>query len=258
MGYVDSNLALEVNRLHRRRGIIWERRYQAILVSEEEPAQVDRLRYLLAHGVKEGLVAHAKDWPGVHCVREILAGEPIRGLWFDRTKEFAARNRGESFGRLTYATEEELVLSPLPCWAHLSPEAYRQMVVDLIEAIESEAAAALAASGRVPLGVAGVLRQSPETRPVQSKRSPAPLYHAATRAVRKAFWEAYATFVAAFREASERLRVGDRTARRSARFHQVCPSSSRRPSAHPDRNSRLDSKPGSRDALGSSGRILMI
>jgi hypothetical protein len=114
---------------------------------------------------------------------------------------------------LTYATEEALVLSPLPCWAHLSPEAYRQQVADLVEAIESEAATALAASGRVPLGIAGVLRQSPETRPAQSKRSPAPLYHAATRAVRKAFWEAYAMFVAAFREASERLRAGDRTAR---------------------------------------------
>ena len=44
------------------------------------------------------------------------------------------------------------------------------------------------------------------------KRSPAPLYHAATRAVGKAFWEAYAMFVAAFREASERLRNGDRMA----------------------------------------------
>jgi hypothetical protein len=41
----------------------------------------------------------------------------------------------------------------------------------------------------------------------------APLYHAATRAVRKAFWEAYATFVAAFREAADRWREGDRSAR---------------------------------------------
>jgi hypothetical protein len=39
------------------------------------------------------------------------------------------------------------------------------------------------------------------------------LYHAATRAVRKAFWEAYATFVAAFREAADRWREGDRSAR---------------------------------------------
>jgi hypothetical protein len=96
-----------------------------------------------------------------------------------------------------------------------------------VETIETEAAATLAASGRVPLGVAGVLRQSPETRPVQSKRSPAPLYHAATRAVRKAFWAAYATFVAAFREASDRLRAGDRMARFPVGSFPPSPSESR-------------------------------
>jgi hypothetical protein len=73
-------------------------------------------------------VAHARDWPGVHSVREILAGEPIRGYWFDRTQEYAATNRGEEFGRLKYATEEVLELTPLPCWAHLSVEDYRQRV----------------------------------------------------------------------------------------------------------------------------------
>ena len=52
-----------------------------------------------------------------------------------------------------------------------------------------------------------------DTRPTWRKKSPAPLYHAATKAVRKAFWEAYATFVAAFREAADRWREGDRSAR---------------------------------------------
>jgi hypothetical protein len=118
-------------------------------------------------------------------VREILAGEPIQGTWFNRTQEYAARNRGEDFGRMKYATAETFELSPLPCWAHLSPEAYRQRVAGLVEKIESEAAAELARSGRMPLGVDGVLRQSPEARPIRSKKSPAPLYHAATRAVRK-------------------------------------------------------------------------
>ncbi|MES1242348.1 MAG: hypothetical protein ABUT39_12075 [Acidobacteriota bacterium] len=158
-------------------------------------------------------MAQAREWPGVHSVREILAGEPIRGLWFDRTQEYAARNRGEDFSRLEYALEECFELTSLPCWAHLPAETYRQQVAALVEQIESEASAELAKSGRAPLGVAGVLRQSPETRPVRSKKSPAPLYHAATRVVRKAFWEAYCLFVSAFRDASERLRAGDRMAR---------------------------------------------
>jgi REP element-mobilizing transposase RayT len=212
MRYLNTNLSLEINRLYDRRGAVWGSRYKAILVSQEEAAQAGRFRYVLAHGVKEGLVAQARDWPGVHSVREILAGEPIRGYWFDRTQEYGARNRGEEFGRLKYATEETFELTPLPCWAHLSAEDYRQRVAELVAEIESTAAAELAKCGRVPLGVAKVLRQSHETRPPREKRSPAPLYHAATRAVRKAFWEAYAMFVAAFREASERLRNGDRMA----------------------------------------------
>jgi hypothetical protein len=39
----------------------------AIVVSDEEAAQVGRLRYILAHGVKENLVERVLDWPGVHC-----------------------------------------------------------------------------------------------------------------------------------------------------------------------------------------------
>ncbi len=42
--------------------------------------------------------------------------------------------------------------------------------------------------------------------------SPAPLVHAATQAARKAFYDAYAWFVAAFRQAAEKLRRGDLTA----------------------------------------------
>src|SRR6185436_1413882 len=213
MEYINSNIAREVARLLDWPDRIWARRYQAIVVSGEEAAQVERFRYLLSHGCKEGLVAWLRDWPGIHSVRALLDGEPIRGLWFDRTQEYAARNRGEDFDRLKYATEETFELSPLPCWAHLSPEAYRERVAALVAEIEQEAAAALARTGRQPLGVAGILRQNPQTRPNWTKKSPAPAFHAATKAIRKTLWEMYAAFLAAFREAAEKWRVGDRTAK---------------------------------------------
>src|SRR5690242_18804582 len=68
VGYFNSNLAREVARLTGWTGKIWERRYQAIVISEEEEAQVARLRYTLSHGVKENLVARLREWPGLHCV----------------------------------------------------------------------------------------------------------------------------------------------------------------------------------------------
>lgn len=129
------------------------------------------------------------------------------------TREYAARNRGKDFGRLKYATEEELVFSPLPCWAHLPPEEYRQRLSDLVEEIEAEGRAERESKGLEPLGVESILKQNPHTRPNRTKKSPAPPFHAAAKAVRQAFWEAYATFVAEFRDAAEKLRAGDRSAR---------------------------------------------
>jgi len=215
MQHVDGNLSSEIGRkeLHDWPGTMWSRRYQSIVVSGEEVAQVERLRYHLAHGVKEGLVDQVKRWPGVHFAKSILGGKPLKGLWFNRTAEFAAKNRGEDFGRLKYAEEEELVLSQLPCWADLTPEQYRERIAELVEEIESEARADREARGVEPLGVEAILRQDPHTRPNQTKTSPAPACHAATKAARETFWEAYSAFVAAFREAAEKLKAGDRSAR---------------------------------------------
>jgi hypothetical protein len=55
------------------------------------------------------------DWPGVHAARSILEDKPLTDYWFDRTQEYAARNRGEEYERLTYATEEAFDITRLPC-----------------------------------------------------------------------------------------------------------------------------------------------
>ena len=212
MAYVNSNLAREISRLHRWPEKIWSRRYQAIVISGEETAQVERLKYVLSNGCKEGLVARPQDWPGVHVAKAILQGEDPTGLWFDRTQEYAARNRGEKFDRLQYATPETLRLSPLPCWKHLPEETWRSRAIHLIEEIETETAIHMAGTGSQPLGAAAILSKHPHHRPRHQKRSPAPLFHAFTAAARRELWEAYRLFVAAFRQAADKLRAGDRNA----------------------------------------------
>jgi REP element-mobilizing transposase RayT len=122
MGYVCSKLAREVGRQPVRREKIFSRRYQAILISEEETAQVERLNYLLSHGTKENLVARPQDWPGVHCVDALLSGQPMEGTWFDRTREYGARSRGEDVALRQFATREVLELDlrrevpDVPAW----------------------------------------------------------------------------------------------------------------------------------------------
>jgi hypothetical protein len=76
------------------------------------------------------------------------------------------------------------------------------------------ACGAVHAAGCVPGELLGADLFSKRPAPsLETKKSPAPLYHAATKAAREAFWESYSAFVVAFREAAERLKAGDRAAR---------------------------------------------
>lgn len=209
MGYVNSNLAREAGRLQGWRQKFWGRRYQAIVVSDEDRSQVARLEYVLAHGAKEGLVLSPKHWPGVHCVHALL--DPTRvsvGTWFDRSAEFRARLKGMEFGARTFASVESVALTPIPAWEGLSVEERRRRAAEIVERIEHEAKERHRETSRQPLGRAQILRQRPDDQPVRSKRSPAPLIHAATKAARSAWCVAYRAFVAAYRRASEAFRNG--------------------------------------------------
>lgn len=95
MEYTNSNLAREVSRLTGWDVKIFADRYRLILVSNEERAQVERLRYSLSHGCKENLVSRLEEWPGVHLMHAVENGGVLKGYWFDRTQEYAARRRGE-------------------------------------------------------------------------------------------------------------------------------------------------------------------
>jgi hypothetical protein len=133
-------------------------------------------------------------------------------VWFDRTKEYAARNQGKDFDPLDYATAETVELTPIPCWAELSPDAYRRCVQALVDDLDGQAARARKAAGIQALGIAAILSQDPQHRPATLAHSPAPLVHAATKAARKFFYEIYTEFVSAFRVATEALRRGERDA----------------------------------------------
>ncbi len=56
MQHASCNLSKEVGRLRGWSGPLWGRRYDGIVVSDESAKQWNRLKYLLSHGVKEGLV----------------------------------------------------------------------------------------------------------------------------------------------------------------------------------------------------------
>ncbi|HEX4953629.1 MAG TPA: transposase [Thermoanaerobaculia bacterium] len=208
MNHFNSKLAREVARLHGWNERIWGHRYHAIPVSDEEAAQVEQLRYLLAQSCKEDLVEQPGEWPGVHCAEALRDGTALLGHWYDRTAEAVARHRGKRPEDLSFVHPEQVVFSPLPCWAHLPPDEYRQRIRESLVEITSRSAAERAWRGAKVLGAKRVLSLDPHTRPATVARRPAPWIHAATSAARTAFRLAYRLFVVAFREAARRLRAG--------------------------------------------------
>jgi hypothetical protein len=212
MRHLLSKLSIEAGRRHAWRGPLFQRRYQAILISHETPAQVQRLRYLLAHGVKEHLVNRVADWPGPHCGVALVAGEPVHGMWPNRTRQWLARHGGQKFTPEELEESCTLVLEPLPCWRGSTVEHRRASVREILEEIEAEAMNRRSDGGWPCLGAHAVLKQDPHGGPASSKRSPAPFCHAFTKRARRRLRSAYGLFCAAYREAAGRLAGGDRGA----------------------------------------------
>ncbi|WNG16117.1 transposase [Cystobacter fuscus] len=209
MQYLRSNLSKKVGRLVDWSGSFWERRYSAEPVLDDT-ALVGRLRYVLAHGVKEGLVEKSAEWPGLTCLPQLLG--PARRLfqWFNWTKRWSKRgSQGMAGvqGRFAeqWAEPVELEVAPLPCWKALAEEERQRAVQGLLEEVEAEARS----RNKPVLGALAVRAQHPHTRPEHLKRSPRPLGHASTRQALRELREQYRTFVAVFREASAQWTRGD-------------------------------------------------
>ncbi|MEM7582842.1 MAG: transposase [Acidobacteriota bacterium] len=209
VGYVKSNLAREAGRIVDWREKFWARRFKAIEISNEEEAWVGRLRYVLSHGPKENLVLRCRDWPGLQCIDAVTRGEPLTGLWRDRTSEYEGRRRGIDLDTEAFVREYTLELDPPPCWRHLSSDAIQQRFLEMVEEIDAESARRVMLGGMTPLGARAIRQQHPHDRPERSKRSPAPAVHAASKAIRKQMKEAYRIFVEAYCAAAARLRAGD-------------------------------------------------
>ena len=210
MRYVSSNIARKVGKLQRWEGRFWARRYQAIIVSQEERAQVARLRYILAHGVKEGLVATPEDWPGVQFVSELSRGrlEIHGGQWTNQSALYRAGLRGQKPSRQEFTERLEIHLEPLPCWEGISRRDLPGNIKLLVQSILEDARTERVDSGKPPLGVKRVLAQNPHDQPIKAKKEPAPHFHVASKDAYRELLEAYRLFVASFREAADLLALG--------------------------------------------------
>ena len=215
--YFNGQLGRLVARLRNWPDKVWSCRFQAIVITDEEEAHEARLRYLLAHGLKEDLVWELRDWPGIHLAKNIVDGEPLRGYWIQYEKLSAARaaaqRRGEdpqTVDPMRFAVHYEVPVEPLPAWADRPFEEYRAYVEDLAEQIEQATRDRRRKDKPFVPGRRRILKADPHHRPERLKRSPAPAFHASTAKALKVLRDAYAWFVEAYRVAAEQLKAGNR------------------------------------------------
>jgi REP element-mobilizing transposase RayT len=180
MGYVNSNIAREMGRLHHWAGPFWGRRARPIPCLDDL-STIDRLRYCIAQGTKEGLVESPLQWPGASSTSALIGDMTITGEWVDRDRLRPALRAASKHPQTIPDIETEhtheisFPLTPLPCWAGLAPAALREKHQGLIDDV---LAATHDARGQRPfLGVAAVLSTNPHDAPHDSDCSPAPACH---------------------------------------------------------------------------------
>jgi hypothetical protein len=205
MQFVNANVAKEAGRLHDWPDRLWSRRYRSILVADDTAA-LARLRYILSHSAKEGLLACPGTWPGPNCIAALTTGALLRGTWFDRSKEFLARQRGETVFPTQFATTFDVELTPLPGLKDMSADRRQAEIRRIVDDIKAKAAAENKEKNRTPMSVEDILDQDPHSKPASTDRSPAPFVHATHDSTEQEFRVAYRAFVDAFRAGALRLR----------------------------------------------------
>ena len=200
---INSKIAKEAGRHHGWSGSVWGRPYTDAVVSHEPEAQVNRLRYLLGQGCKEGLVSSPRHWPGASSTKALLSGKAMDGIWIDRSAQYKAWERNEPNPDERFTTTHRLELSPIPCWKNLEPHQYQARIRAMVREFEEEM------EGVKVLGKNAICRQDPVSQPASNPpRTPAPRFHAVDPQVRRGLEWSYRLVVIAYRQASEALRCG--------------------------------------------------
>ena len=206
MQQLQSNIAVKVGRLVGWRGRFFARRYSAEPIVDEG-AQIERLVYILSHGVKEGLVSRCRERPGLSCAQALLeGGTPSKHAWRNWTRRWKMQvYNGVNVGRFSAecpGETESLELTPLPCWAKLTADERGRVVGDLIAKIDATA------TNRTTHDTRHIREQDPHGAPMRTTHRPRPKAHASTmlrwiEAVRR-----YKQFLATFRRASREWMSG--------------------------------------------------
>jgi len=206
MQFLLGNIARKIGWMTGWRGSFWERRYAAHPVLDDD-ALIERLHYILSHGVKEGLVRRCRSWPGLSCLRLLLQERKRSFRWYSWARRWSARTRAEGADRFNerWTDRECFALTVLPAWRDLPRDRRARLILRMVAVIEQ---CWQRVYDRV-LGRERLLAQHPQHRPARLERSPGPRCHGTRLADRRRYLEQYGWYVERFLSASSRWRAGD-------------------------------------------------
>jgi hypothetical protein len=211
IGYVNSNFARECGREHDWSGPFWARRVRMIPCLDDA-ATIERLRYCMAQGAKEGLVASPLDWPGASSVPALIGNMTLQGERIDRTglrraREAAVRagKDGRDIVELDYATQTTLRLVALPSLFGLDQAALRARHVELLAAVIQSAESER--NGRPVLGLDIILTQDPHAAPAQFVATDAPICHTSSATIRRGFRRLREALSKVYREVADSIKL---------------------------------------------------
>ena len=193
--------------IRRWEGSIWDHEKTSVVRLLTEQAMFEKLAYVMANPVKAGLVAYARDWPGLTVLPNELGR---RTLVIERPSVFFRPDNR----KWPDTVELTLTVPPRLAAAHRTEE-IRKVVSDELERQERDARAEVKARGWRVLGPARVRRLSPYKRATSFEpvRDGNPTL-AVGRGQRKMFFQAVAelrAFRRAYRDALEQWRAGLRS-----------------------------------------------
>ena len=209
MRHFTQKLSKEVKIAHDWDAVVFPRRYRHVELSQEPGVDLARLRYIFQNSCKENLVHSPLEWPGVSSAEALVTGEPMQGIWIDRTAYQQARSRGKDVSLEDFTEKLELQLTSVPSQTHLAPQEYRQLMIDMVREVEVETCQRHKLDGTAPIGIRAIMDRHPHRRPDKRKKSPRPWFHALSQKAREAMRAALTWIVAAYREAAERFRQGE-------------------------------------------------
>jgi len=208
---IGREIAKRVNRLLKRKGSLWGRRYDDQLVIEKYDA-LEGLLYTLTNPTKHKLLAHSKLWPGLSTYKQSIGGKPQKYTFFKHSAYSKAKRLAsidEIVRKSDFEEQHLLKIKPIPLHENLSAEHRNELLNNELEKRTRKLCREIRAAGGSFMGRKKVINQKITGQyPKDSNKSNRPLCYTKSVEALKLFKEKYYAFLATYKEASRRYRLG--------------------------------------------------